>query len=130
MHVLCELPSSLVWPSPKVCPISWHMTCCFSSGLLYADRLKYVSFILSTPFVMWLPLIQIWARPSQPLAPYFALHTWTMPAVALQLRPALLLTTVLSNSLDTRQSVDAVWRYESHVDDTLSPSLIVKGFEV
>ena len=91
--------------------------------------MSYVSLTLTAPCVMWLPLIQMWARPSQPLLPYAALQTSTRPLVGRQ-RLMLLeapppATIVVSSTEDWVQSEDVVARIGCHVLDTLSPSFSV-----
>ena len=81
--------------------------------------------------MMWPPFTQICATPSQPVFPYFALHTSTWPVVGLQFLgfvfPA---TTAVSNTLDWLQSEDASCRYASEARETLSPSFKVNGFAI
>src|SRR5215207_1334293 len=71
------VPDVLWWPRPKVWPTSWHITCC----LVYAV-MEYESFILAVPCTMWPPLVQIEAKPIQPVWPYALLQTFTRPLVA------------------------------------------------
>src|SRR3989304_7890811 len=119
------------WSSPKVCPISWHITRFFHSGVLYFAVLKYVSFNLTVPWVIWSPLAHIEAIPSQPFFPYLLLHTSTRPLVARQflwlLRP---FTMVVSSTEETLQSTEAIARLASHAAETLSPSFKLNGFAV
>src|SRR3989344_3910319 len=76
------------------------------------------------------PVTQICAIPSHPLLPYLALHTSTRPFVGLQdLRDESPATTVVSNTIETVQSSDAVLSTLSHALETLSPSLSVKGLD-
>src|SRR3989338_3372240 len=109
---------SFWWSSPRVCPTSWHMTRFFHAGVLYLAVLKYVSFTLTVPCVMWPPLTHICATPSHPFLPYVLLQTSTRPFVGTQflgvffpLRALVLPgTTSVSNTVDTLQSLDVVPR--------------------
>src|SRR3989304_7323383 len=118
------------WSSPKVCPISWHITRFFHAGVLYFAVLKYVSFNLTVPFVIWSPLTQIDAMPSQPFLPYFLLHTSTRPFTGLQFFRFVPGTTIVSKIEDMLQSFEAVPRCASQATPTLSPSFNVNGFAV
>src|ERR687886_2394650 len=110
MHVprLVLLKFSSWWARPKVWPTSWHITRCLQAGVLYFAVLKYVSLSLVVPFTMCLPLTQIWAKPSHPLLPYFALQTSTRPLCALHFFGSARSspwTTVVSITLETLQSL-------------------------
>src|ERR671917_228534 len=116
MHVplLGSVKVSLSWPRPKVWPTSWHITMFFQASLLYLSVVKYESFILVVPCVIWSPLSQIEAIPSQPLLPYFALQTSTRPVVAPHLFALLWPpTTEVSSESDLVQSTEVVFRKAS-----------------
>src|SRR5687767_7524719 len=83
---------------------------------------------------MWPPLIQICARPSQPLLPYAALQERTLPLTAGQRFrvfvlsfPASLLTL---RTDDACQSLMAMTRLSSQLDVMLSMTLTVNGLDV
>src|SRR5215203_6040181 len=95
------VPDVLWWPRPKVWPTSWHITCC-----LVRRPMEYESFILAVPCTMWPPLVQIEARPIQPLEPYSLLQTFTRPLVAGQvLVQASLSTIVVFSTVESVQSL-------------------------
>jgi hypothetical protein len=78
-----------------------------------------------------LPLIQIWAMPSQPLLPYDAEHTSMRPLVGRQffarVPPA---SASRSNTSEALQSEIATARYGFQTADTLSPTFNLNGFSV
>src|SRR4029450_13145467 len=77
------------------------------------------------------PVIQICATPSQPVFPYRALQTSTRPAVGRHdLGFVLPATTCVLSTVDCVQSLHAVTSLPSQSPLTLSPSLIVNGFDV
>ncbi len=94
--------------------------------------LKYVSFNLTVPCVMWSPLAQIEAIPSQPFCPYFALQTSTLPKVAGQRRtpPVPPVTIVVFKTVDCVQSDEAIDKCAGQGPVVLSPSLSEKGLLV
>ncbi len=80
---------------------------------------------------MWLPCAQMLAKPSQPLLPYLLLHTSTRPDTGLQFFGFVLpATIVVSNTVETLQSVDEAARYASQLDVTSLPSFSVNGLDV
>ena len=116
------------WSSPNVWPISWHITRLRHAVVLYADVLKYVSFSLTVPCVMWLPFTHTCAMPSHPVLPYRLLQTSTRPADARQLlkleSPG---TICVSSSVERLQSEDAVARTGPHDPERLLPSFMENG---
>src|SRR3989344_2501693 len=114
-------------------PTSWHITRFLHADVLYVAVLKYVSLSFTVPCVMWSPDTHIDAMPSHPFFPYLALHTSPCPAFGLHvfgLRMFLPGTIWVSNTEESVQSAEAVASTASHVPETLSPNLTVKGFAV